>query len=339
MKLHFNHQKTLLFTLLFFGLLILVQCTSPASNPQETTKKQENLTDLEIGYSRLRISLPVFVAQEKGFFEKHGIRASLNMYETAQPLMQALVAGQINAAGYTALPITFNGMIRSKKDLYFITTMVEDDQHRISYLIRPQSQEGNPPVINSIKDLAGKRIGILPTIAYKAWLEEILRKNGIDPKKDVVIQQISPTQQGQALKSGGVDALFTNDPAATSIIKLGIGELVSDEVEVPQNIQNPFPFGSFNVDKVWADENSEDYQNLVSALDEAVAYINTHPNESKKMMIPYLPEVFKEHVAHYPNALYWNTKQSKIETYQDVSDLYFSIGIIPEAINLDGLVH
>lgn len=338
MKLHFNYKKIVLFTLIIFGLLFLVQCNQSATNTQGITEKQGNLTDLTIGYSRLRISLPVFVAQEKGIFEKHGIRASLKMYETAQPLMQALVAGQVSAAGYTALPITFNGMLRSQKDLYFITTMVEDNQHRISYLIRPRSQEGKPSTINSVKDLAGKRIGILPTIAYKAWLQEVLRKNGLDPEKDVVIQQIAPTQQGQALKNGGVDALFTNDPAATSIIQLGIGELVSDEVEVPQNIQDPFPFGSFNVDKAWADSNPEVYNKLVSALDEAVTYVNTHPDESKKLMVPYLPEAFKDHVTHYPNAQYWGTEQSRMKTYNDIASLYLSMGIIPESINLNGLV-
>jgi ABC-type nitrate/sulfonate/bicarbonate transport system substrate-binding protein len=257
-------------------------CSKGTDQQANDGKKQA----VRVGYSRLRISLPVFVAKEKGIFAKHGIEAELEMYDTAQPLMQALVAGKVDVAGYTALPITFNGMLRSKKQLYFITTMVEDQSHRISFLLRPATPEGQ--AIKSPKDLKGKRIGILPTIAYKAWLQEILKANGLDPETDVTIVQVAPEQTPQAIKSGGVDALFTNDPAATAAIRLGVAELVSQEVECPKYIMDPFPFGSFNVSKEWADANPDLFKKLVAALDEAAAFVNAHPEEAKACMAPYL---------------------------------------------------
>lgn len=291
-----------------------------------------------VGYSRLRISLPVFVAQEKGMFEKHGLDVKLEMYDTAQPLMQALVEGKVDVAGYTALPITYNGMLRSGKKLYFLTTMVEDQEHRISYLLRPKSKRGLRPEIASVRDLKGKKVGILPTIAYKAWLEAVLKSNGLQAGTDVLIQQVAPTLQPQALKSGGVDALFTNDPAATSAIEIGVAELVSEVVECPKYIEDPFPFGSFNASKQWADANPQLFDKLVAAMDEAVVFVNTHPAEAKECMKPYLPDQFRPHVDKYPDALYLTTSESSEETFKRVSRMYHVMGIIKKPLDLTGLV-
>jgi len=308
------------------------------SNNVELTA-DEKLTKVDIGYSRLRISLPVFVAQETGIFNKYGIDANLEMYETAQPLMQALVQGQVDVAGYTALPITYNGMLRSGKDLYFLSIMLEDENHRISYFLRPSTPDGDQPKINSISDLEGKVIGILPTIAYKAWLEAILKENGLVPGEDVVIQQVAPTLQAQALKSGGVDALFTNDPSATSAIKTGVAERFSEQVEVPAYLGSPFPFGSFNVSKEWADKNPETMSNIALALEEAIEYVNTNPAKAKEHMIPYLPDQFQPHVTSYPNAFYMTLDSSNENILQSVAEQYLEIGIIKAPLDLNGLVY
>ena len=52
-----------------------------------------------IGVSTLRISLPVFVAEQHGLFAKHGIDAEVRRYDTAQPLADELGAGRIDAGG------------------------------------------------------------------------------------------------------------------------------------------------------------------------------------------------------------------------------------------------
>lgn len=305
---------------------------------EQLQSKQPEFSELVIGYSRLRISLPLFVAQENAIFEKHGIRAKLLVYDTAQPLMQALVEGKIEIGGYTAFPITFNGMLRSGKKLIFLTTLVEDQQHRLSYLLRKKAPVGKKPTINSIKALKGKKVGILPTIAYKAWLEAILKFNGVNPE-NVVIQQIEPTLQVQALDSGGVDALFTGDPAATVGIAKGIAEFITNEVEVPRVLGEPFPFGSFNVSKEWADRNPDLFKHLVAAINESVVYVNAHPAEAKQSMKPYMPDAFKAYVDIYPDARYLSTYESSEKTLLDDARRELEMGIIKEPIDLTGLVY
>lgn len=308
------------------------------SGSSENNNPESNLTKVEIGYSQLRISLPVFVAKEEGIFERNGIDAELSMYPTAQPLMQALVAGKIDIAGYTALPITYIGVLKSRKQLLFISTMVEDDSHRISYLLRKKMADGSNNPIQSIADLKGKKIGILPTIAYKGWIEAILRENNLEPRKDVYIQQIPPSQQPLFLKSGQVDALFTNDPAATSAIASGVAELFTDSVECPNLIADPFPFGSFNISKEWADANPATFKKIVKSINEAIDFISASQKKAKLNMKKYLPKNFKPHVELYPNARYLKTTESSVETFNNIAALYLKQGIIQQELKLDGLV-
>ncbi|MCZ7679937.1 MAG: ABC transporter substrate-binding protein [Sandaracinaceae bacterium] len=237
-------------------------------------------------------------------------------------------------AGYTALPITYNGMIRSGTELYFMTALVEDQDHRISYLLRRRGDDE----ITSTADLRGRSVGILPTVAYRAWLEALLAEAGVDPA-EVTIQQIAPAMQLQALRAGGVDALFTNDPAATSAIVQGIAEPVHDYVEVPRTLGEPFLFGSFNVRKDWADAHPDEATRLAAALDEAVDFVNEHPDEAKRLMRSFLPDAFRDHVARYPDARYLRTDQVEELAFVRAADQCRQRGIIPAALSLSGLVY
>ena len=281
---------------------------------------------VRIGYPALRIALPVWVAKEKGFFTNHGINADLVRYDTAQPMMDALVGGSLDVGGYCALPITFSAMVRSKTPLVFITSMMEDDQHPISMLIVKKGSG-----LSSIKDLAGKRIGILPTRAYEVWLQKVLAANGVDPTS-VVIQQIPPPQQGSALASVSVDALFTNDPSATAVITKGAGEvLLPGKAVVPETTgMKPFYFGSFNVTKKFADENPDVVRRISLALDEAIAFIAQNPADAYKTMENenYIPKEQHGLIAKFSPSLFKNTADTRQADMDAALDYYKREGIL-----------
>jgi len=289
--------------------------------------------EIEVGYSALRITLPVFVAMEKGFFKEEGLNVKLIKFDTAQPMMQALVAGTVKVAGYTALPITYNAMLRGNKELYFITSLLEDNKHPITYFLVPNSARQGI----SIADFAGKKIGILPTVAYQKWIEQILIKNGVDPKS-VTVVPVAPNLQASALQSGQVDALLINDPVATAMLQKGLARKISDEALVPKYLGEPMLFGSFNVDKAWADQNPAVFNKLVRALDKAVVFHNNNPHAAKEAMKPYVDETQRDYVMHYADAYYLGTKQSKAADFQAAVDQFVSIGIIPKTLQVSHLV-
>jgi NitT/TauT family transport system substrate-binding protein len=304
----------------FFAWLALRNRTQDVVDVNKTIK---------IGYPELRIALPVFVAQNKGFFEKNGIKVELSRYETAQPMMDDLVAKNIDVAGYCALPITFGAMGRSKTPLVFLTAMVEDNQHPISMLIVKKDSN-----IKSIKDLAGKRIGILPTRAYEVWLLKVLSENGVDTKS-VIIQQTKPQEQADALNTGGVDALFTNDPPATAAITKANGLILSpDEAVVPKATgKSPFYFGSFNIRKDFADANPDIVKKIASALDEAILFIRQNPQEARSIMKEYLKNQAPL-VDNYRDSFFKTTTETSNKDLLDMEKYYLDEKILSAPLNL-----
>ncbi len=289
--------------------------------------------ELIIGYPNLRIALPVIVAQDKGYFKEQGLNIRLKSYETAQPMMDAIVSDKIKLGGFCALPITFGAMARSKTELYFLGGMYEDNKHPISVLLIKDTIN-----IKNVKDLKGKKIGILPTRAYEVWLQGILKSNNVNPK-DVIIRQVKPNIQADALNNGSIDALFTNDPAATITMSKGYGYLLTKEALVPKSTDmTPFYFGSFNVRKEFADKNPEIIKKVSYALNKASKYINEHP-EAKLIMSTkdYLPEAFRPIVKYFPDSYFKPSNEVTNSDLERIKDYYLKKQILPVNIDIRGL--
>src|SRR4029077_6205774 len=127
-------------------------------------------------------------------------------------------------------------------------------------------------------------------------------------------------------------------PMATAAIREKVGELISPVVECPKYIRDPFPFGSFNASKKWADANPEAFRSVIAALDEAVAYINTHPKEAQDSMQNYIAPQFKQDIESYPYAKYLATDQVSSDIFQEMVDLYVKQKIIPGTLDVRALI-
>ncbi len=283
---------------------------------------------VRIGCSTLRISLPIFVAQEKGIFKKNGIDVDLVKFDTAQPLIDALCSGKLDVAGYAAFPIILSAQLRSKKELYYATLMLEDNKHPVSMFVVKKDSS-----IKKISDLKGKRIGILPTFAYKVWLELILQKNNVK-LDEVIIQQVAPAMTPASLESGIVDAMFTNDPAVTACIEKGIGRLLLKEALVPKYLGSPFPFASFCMAKDFVNKNPVVAQRIINSLDEAIEYITANQQESKVSMGKFLPEAQRSFVNKYPDSLFLKSSQFTPAKLIRIGDSHKKLGIIKEKVDL-----
>lgn len=254
---------------------------------------------LVVGYSALRISLPLFVAEARGLFATHGVRVELRRYDTAQPLVEELVDGRIDAGGYAAVPIVITVAERAHQRVRVATAIVEDEDHPISALLRGAGRTE----LASVADLRGRRVGVLPTLAYQRWLALVLEDAGVDPD-DVSVVPLAPPLQVQTLAAGGVDALFTGDPMATAALATGAGERLGGAAPVPAALHGPHVFGTFLVADAVATERPDDVAALLAALDEAIALVHADPGAAREAMSTFVREPERPHVALYPDALY-----------------------------------
>lgn len=67
-------------------------------------KSAQSREPLTVGYSALRISLPVFVARQRNMFARHGLEVELRRYETAQPLVEEVLDGRVDAGATPRCP-------------------------------------------------------------------------------------------------------------------------------------------------------------------------------------------------------------------------------------------
>jgi len=259
-----------------------------------------------IGISTLRISLPVFVAAEHRLFEKHGLTAELRRHDTAQPLADELAAERLDAGGYVAFPILF-GAADPPPRLRVLTAVVEDATHPLSYLLVKKGSG-----LRGVASLAGRKVGILPTVAYRRWLEAILRHDGVRPE-DVTIVPIAPPLEAEALAGGGIDALFTGDPMATAALSAGLAEPLTASPDVPRVLGDPFLFGTFAVTEKLVRERPAAARALRDALDEAIGMIAADPAVGRAAMAPYVRETERRFIDRYAAARYLRSAEVRPE--------------------------
>ncbi len=323
---------------IIFGIIILIIISFFGYKLFNKGKTPANNSEITIGYPNLRIALPVIVAYEKGYFKELGLNIKLKSYITAQPMMDAIITGKIDLGGFCALPITFGAMAKSNQELLFLGGMFEDNDNPISELIVKDTMN-----IKTIKDLEGKRIGILPTRAYEVWIQDILKKNNINLDK-VTISYVKPNMQANTLNNGTVDALFTNDPVATIVKTKNIGYKIENNLVPITTEINPFYFGSFNVRKGFFIKSPKDVEKVAKALDKAINFINNNQDEAKLIMgmvnhktnKPYLPKAFTEIVGNFPNSKFEMINSTEEKKLIQLKNYYLEKNILPKNINLVG---
>ena len=85
---------------------------------------------------------------------------------------------------------------------------------------------GKDSNINSPADLKGKIIAYVPGTMHHILLLETLKKAGLDPQKDVILQRIDFFDMGQALAQGSIDAFCSGEPYPSIAVSKGYGRIL-----------------------------------------------------------------------------------------------------------------
>jgi ABC-type nitrate/sulfonate/bicarbonate transport system substrate-binding protein len=150
-----------------------------------------------IGHAAMNARVaPLWVAEDHGFFVKHGVTANAIFIRQAPVLVAALTAGDVQVAytgGTTVLTAVAGGA-----DLKIIATLT----NKLGYDIVAA------PSIKTAKDLRGKKVGV-QTLAGTVWLGAMLGLEhlGLEPQRDKITFLVigDQTVAVQALEAGQID--------------------------------------------------------------------------------------------------------------------------------------
>jgi len=280
-----------------------------------TVNRSAAQEEVKIGYLTLVISLPTFVALEKGYFQEQGLQVVNAPFESGTLLTDALVAGRIDVIGSASvitlwlaeqyLPGTFKIFLvygpLGLRDPSFVLMVAKDSPFK------------------EMKDLKGKRVATFPGIASLALAKAILRPH-FDPNKEVTLVEIPPGNIVQALAAGQIDAYFTPEPFGMMAEAKGVGRYLSNSPISALNLLNGYPGAVFAFNSKFLKEKPTLAKKVKAAIYKGVDFIQTNEGEARIILAKYtsLPEPFAMKIPWEP----W----TKIEQYnKSFGQPYFEV--------------
>jgi len=270
MKVNFWH--ILIVLLLGVCIIILLNGCSP---PAETTLP-------EVRYVGFKVYDPVYVAVDKGFFEKHGIKVNLISTVLGGPTaIQAVSAGSAEG-GLSSVPALVNANAAGLpvQGVVDIQTSMEG-QALQRWFVRSDSD------IHSFEDLAGK------TYAVNLWKSSFhytslmaLDQRAIDPES-INWVLLAFDKQIPALANGEVDVIGLMEPYQSFARK----EYGNEFRELFNDYDNVF-YSSRHVslifiNRIWAKDHPAEAQAFVSGIVDAINWIEQNEEEAKAIISKY----------------------------------------------------
>jgi len=145
--------------------------------------------------------------------------------------------------------------------------------------------------IKSIKDLAGKKVGVsAPGSSTDFFLKYLLKKNGIDPTGASVIGVGLGATAVAAMEQGQIDAAVMLDPSVTvlqgSHPDLRILSDTRTQKDTLDVFGGEYPGGALYSTTAWVASHEKEAQALTNAIVNTLTWIHTHSPEEIMAKMP-----------------------------------------------------
>jgi NitT/TauT family transport system substrate-binding protein len=195
--------------IIIIGFILLSGCTDKAPS------------ELRFGYQPSTHQIAYMTAKEKGWWandlKPFGIeKITENEFPTGAPEMQSMLAGHLDVAYVGAAPVI--AALAHGLDAKIVAGVQIQGSNLV---LRPEIPYNGP------EDLKGLKIATFPPGTIQdTLLKDWLKKNGIDPDKDVEILGMGPGDAITAISAGKVDGVFVPHPGPAIIESEGNGRSV-----------------------------------------------------------------------------------------------------------------
>ncbi|GAA4603377.1 NitT/TauT family transport system substrate-binding protein [Actinoplanes octamycinicus] len=196
---------------------------------------------LVVGYQSKTINTVTAgtLLRAQGFLEKRlaetGRKVSVvwQDYDTGAPITAQMMAGKIDIGSMGDYPLLINGSHGQQSEQTRTKMIAITGYNPHGALNTVVVAPGSP--IRSLADLRGKTVSTSVGSAAHGLLVQALRKAGVDPEKDVKVENQQPPVGASALQSGNVAALSQFVAWPGLLVNRGEAEVLYDggELNVP----------------------------------------------------------------------------------------------------------
>jgi ABC-type nitrate/sulfonate/bicarbonate transport system substrate-binding protein len=204
-------NKILATTFMAFGILAA-----------HSAAAQQDPAEIVVGAGAAVYHAPVFVAAEKGIFEKHGLNAKVLVYQSGVEQIN----GQINGAQLVTLlgAAPFVSAVSNGMPLKIIAGFHGNplsDSYADIFGVAASKQSG----ITKVEDLKGKKVGLHIGSGSEIYMNGLLADAGID-RNDVEYVHVPANNTLAAITTGDVDAIAVWEPWIANAVKNADATLV-----------------------------------------------------------------------------------------------------------------
>ena len=238
---------------------------------------------IAIGGAACLCYLPTVLAKQLGEFEKAGVNVEMVDFRGGSQALTAVLGGSADVvSGY------FDHCVNlAAKNQLMQAFVVYDRYPGFALVVSPKQTA----TIKSIKDLAGKRIGVsAPGSSTDYFLKFMLKKNGVDPNGVGIIGVGLGATAVAAMEQGSVDAAIMLDPAITllqgknkDLTILSDTRTQKDTIDV---FGGEYPGGALYTRLDWIEKNPKTAQALTNAIIATLKWIHSHTPEEIMAKMP-----------------------------------------------------
>lgn len=301
--------------LLTLASLVLTAC-SATMTPGPAGVSTEPVT-LKIAVLPILDALPMYVAQQKGYFEAQDIKVEFIPVGSAAERDQIMAAGQAD------------GMINDLvSTLFYNKDSIQIQIVRFARTATPNYPQyrilvaGNSGITN-LEEIKGIEIGISEGSVIAYTTDRLLQAEGIAPADIKTVAVPSIGDRMALLASGELKAANLPDPLALLAIQSG-ATVILDDTKHPEYGNSVYSFR-----KSIIDQHPDAIRGFLTALDQAISDINAAPNEWDRLLteenlvpapligsyqLPVFPENSLPSEAQWADVLSWAMEKGLINT-------------------------
>ena len=268
---------------------------------------------------------PQYVAIALGYFSEKGIEIELTTGQGADKVMTAVLAGQsdIGFAGPEASIYIYN---EGKSD--YAQVFAQLTKRDGSFLVSKTKTENF-----SWDDLRGKTVipGRKGGVPYMTF-EHVLKQNGLDPAKDLVLDDsIKFDLMAGAFAGGNAEYVTLFEPTASMTEAQGVGYIVASVGEESGEI----PYTAYFAKKSYIEQNEQLIQDFTDAIYKGQQWTETHSaREIAELIQDFFPDtdldMLESSIQRYKDIDAWN--QTPVLTEESFNRLQ---DVMEEAGELD----
>jgi len=231
---------------------------------------------MSIGYTNTSSFTGLFIANDHGFFAKHGLDVKLVLIALNSTIPSALIGGSIQIGGTTP-PVFLRAQAGGLDVVIVAGGAVNDVRNKTGAGVLARMGSG----ITTAKDFEGKRVGVPGLGAYMDVLfHRWLKEHGADDTK-VRFVEVPLAQSADILRSANVDAMLVGEPFYSRVIATHAGYLVAPYLsEMPDALFAIY----FTAARSWAAAHSKELAAFRDALSEANAFLVEHPEAAREIV-------------------------------------------------------